>query len=99
MNASLRDVVRAFLALKRLSPVAIISWDILHHAMTAALLLAGIETIMSTRDSQELLQKLTKSLASSIQPEEPHSEAAMMVSAGYRHTLDTLQYLLDKMPV
>lgn len=97
MNTSLRDVVRAFLALKRLSPMAIISWDILHRAMTAALLLAGVETVMSVRDSQELLQKLAKSLASS-EGDKAQSEAAGMISAGFRHALDTLRYLLDKMP-
>lgn len=98
MNISLREVIRAFLALKRLSPIAIISWDILHLAITAALLLAATETVMSIRDSRELLLKLAKSLSSIGQAEERPSEAADMMSAGFRHGLDTLQYLLDKGP-
>ena len=96
MYSSLREVLRAFLALKRLSPIAIVSWDILHHAMTSALLLAGIETVMSLQEAQDLLHKLTKSLASFAGVEESNSEAAAMVVAPYSHFLDTLKYLLDR---
>ena len=96
MNASLREVVRAFLALKRLSPIAIVSWDILHRAITAALLLAGIEKVMSIRESQVLLEKFTRSLESTAEAEESGSEAAMMIVAPFRHAVDTLRHLLRK---
>lgn len=64
--------------------------------MTSALLLGGIETVIGLRDSRELLEKLTRVLASSAEAEEQNSEAAMMILAPFRHALDTLRYLLDQ---
>jgi hypothetical protein len=94
MKEDLRGVVQAFMTLKQLSAVPNVAWDVQQATMTSALLLAGIERALETAESQDLLEKLARTL--------PHCscgvtevETEKMMEASYCHGLEALKFILN----
>jgi hypothetical protein len=64
IKQELKKIVEAFIALKHLSPLALIAWDILHASLSSALLLAAIDKVFSTTDSADTIERLIRTLPS-----------------------------------
>ena len=93
MKENLRSVIKDFVALKQLSPIPNVAWDIQQATISSALLLAGIDRALEMTESTELLQRLSRILphCSYAVPEETEA----MAEASYCHGLATLDHILN----
>ncbi|KAK3047298.1 hypothetical protein LTR09_011288 [Extremus antarcticus] len=89
MKAGHRKVVHAFATLKQLSPIPLISWDILHLGMSAGLILGALEKAFGTNEQKETLEKLRRALPSCCSKIE--AEHQDMAIAPFYHGLEVLE--------